>query len=256
VIVLANAALKNPKWILIDEPELNLHPALQLDFLTTLAKYAEEGVWFSSHSIGLARSAAPKVYSVVRVREGDSDIRPLEGTPRLAEFLGEMSFSSHKELGFEKILLVEGPTEVPTIQQFLRKIEKDHQILLLPLHGHMPKADELEEILRITTNIAVLIDSEKTSVAAELKKDRQEFIALCEGKNLKSHVLERCAIENYFPDPLIKRLFGGAFRALTPFEKLADVNPHWSKSQNWKIAADMTFDEIRETDLGQFLLSL
>ena len=72
-IVLANAALKNSDWILIDEPELNLHPALQLDFLTTLAKYVGNGVWFSSHSIGLARSAAAHVYSVTRVREGDSD---------------------------------------------------------------------------------------------------------------------------------------------------------------------------------------
>lgn len=40
VLVLANAAMKRPTFILIDEPELNLHPSLQLDFLTTLASYA------------------------------------------------------------------------------------------------------------------------------------------------------------------------------------------------------------------------
>ncbi len=137
----------------------------------------------------------------------------------------------HKELGFEKILLVEGPTEVPTIQQFLRKIKKDHQILLLPLHGHMPKADELEEILRITTDIAVLIDSEETSETSEFRKVRREFLNLCESRGLTSHAPDRCALQNYFPDSAIKRLFGGAFRALTPFEKLADVTPHWSKSQ-------------------------
>jgi hypothetical protein len=256
VIVLANAALKNPKWILIDEPELNLHPALQLDFLTTLARYAEEGVWFSSHSIGLARSAAPKVYSVTRVREGDSDIRLLEGTPRLSEFLGEMSFSSHKELGFRKILLVEGPTEVPTIQQFLRMIGKDHQILLLPLHGHMPKADELEEILRISTAIAAIIDSEKVSESAPLNQDRQDFLSLCAGKGLECRVLNRRAIENYFPDSVVKRVFGGSYRALTPYEKLSEVTPHWSKGQNWKMAADMSFDDIRGTDLGAFLQEL
>jgi len=256
VIVLANAALKNPKWILIDEPELNLHPALQLDFLTTLGKYAEEGVWFSSHSIGLARSAAPKVYSVVRMGEGDSVIRPLAGTPSLAEFLGEMSFSSHKELGFEKILLVEGPTEVPTIQQFLRMLGKDRWILLLPLHGHMPKAEELEEIFRISTDIAALIDSERPSAGATLGQDRQDFLALCSNKGLKCHVLERRAIENYFPDSVVKRTFGDAFRALTAYERLSEANPHWSKSQNWKMAADMTFGEIRGTDLGQFLDTL
>ncbi len=253
VIVLANAALKNPDWILIDGPELNLHPALQLDFLTTLAKYAKEGVWFSSHSIGLARSAA---YSVTRFGEGDSDIRPLAGTPRLSEFLGEMSFSSHKELGFEKILLVEGPTEVPTIQQFLRMLAKDHKVILLPLHGHMPKADELDEILRINANIAVLIDSEKTSEAAALNHDRQECLSLCGNKGLKAHVLDRRATENYFPDSVVKRVFGPNYRALSPYEKLSDANPHWSKSQNWKMAADMAFEDIRETDLGKFLEEL
>ena len=167
-----------------------------------------------------------------------------------------MSFSSHKELGFEKILLVEGPTDVPTIQMFLRMIAKDHQILLLPLHGHMPRADELEEILRISTNIAVLIDSEKTSRADPLSEHRQEFVNLCASKSLKTHVLDRRATENYFPDHVVKRVFGANYRALAPYERLSDANPHWSKSQNWKMAADMTFDEILRTDLGQFLEAL
>ncbi len=36
VIVLGNIAIKKPAYLLIDEPELNLHPSLQLDFLTTI----------------------------------------------------------------------------------------------------------------------------------------------------------------------------------------------------------------------------
>ncbi len=44
ILVLANAATKRPALILIDEPELNLHPSLQLDFLTTLHSYARNGV--------------------------------------------------------------------------------------------------------------------------------------------------------------------------------------------------------------------
>ena len=61
VLVLANAAVRRPNFVLIDEPELNLHPALQLDFLTTLASYTKTGVLFSTHSIGLARSAAGSI---------------------------------------------------------------------------------------------------------------------------------------------------------------------------------------------------
>jgi hypothetical protein len=256
VVVLANAAIKKPNWILIDEPELNLHPALQLDFLTTLAGYAEKGIWFSTHSVGLARSAASRVYSVSRLSEGDSTIRPLEGTPRLSEFLGEMSFSSQKELGFETVLLVEGPTEVPTFQQFLRMICKDHKILLLPLHGHMPNAQEIEELLRITPNLAALIDSERDSPGASLERSRAEFIEFCINKKLKVKALEWRATENYFSDPAIKKSFGDQFRALGHYERLKDANPRWGKSQNWKIASNMTFEEIRSTDLGEFLSTL
>jgi predicted ATP-dependent endonuclease of OLD family len=131
IVVLANAAIKRPKLILIYEPELNLHPRLQLDFLTTLASYADNGVWFSTHSIGLARTAADRVYSVIRKGDGNSIMRPLEDNLSLAEFLGEMSFSTHRELGFDRLLLVEGPTEVKVMQQFFRKMSKDHKVVLL-----------------------------------------------------------------------------------------------------------------------------
>ena len=65
--------------------------------------------------------------------------------------------SGSKELGFDKVLLVEGATEVQTIQQFLRMLKKDHQIVLLPLGGGQlisgRSAPAIEEIKRITPNI-------------------------------------------------------------------------------------------------------
>jgi len=256
IIVLANASILRPKIILIDEPEMNLHPRLQLDFLTTLASYAEESVWFSTHSLGLARSTADRVYSVIRRGDGDSVVRPLAGTPRLTEFLGEMSFSSHKELGFDKILLVEGSTEVKVIQQFLRGMSKDHKIVLLPLGGHMPDAEELEELMRITTEVAALIDSERPCMGAALESRRREFLDICNSRSILAHALDRRATENYFPDKIVKRVFGQKYRGLEPYEKMDDVEPHWSKSQNWKLAAAMSLEEIMDTDLGRFLHEL
>ncbi len=92
ILVLATAAIKTPSYILIDEPELNLHPSLQLDFLTTLASYARSGILFGTHSIGLARVASDRIYSVRKLQAGVSEVREFEGTPHLAEFLGELSF--------------------------------------------------------------------------------------------------------------------------------------------------------------------
>jgi len=164
-----------------------------------------------------------------------------------------MSFSSHKELGFEEILLVEGPTEVKVFQHFLRGIGKDHKVIILPLHGRMPKADDLDEILRITTDIAAIIDSERAEEGAALDKDRQDFLNLCQERGIDCKILDRRATENYFPDEVVKSVFGSNYRALTPFEKLDDLNPRWSKDQNWKLALAWPIAEVFKTDLGQFL---
>ena len=57
VVVLVNVLVRRPSLLLIDEPELNLHASLQLDFLETLAKYTRHSVVFATHSLGLARTA-------------------------------------------------------------------------------------------------------------------------------------------------------------------------------------------------------
>jgi hypothetical protein len=256
---LVNAAVAQPCYILIDEPELNLHPSLQVDFLTVLGDFAEHGTLFSTHSIGLARTAADRIYSVVRHDEV-SEVRQLEEIRNLPEFLGALSYSSYHALGFDKVLLVEGTTEVLAIQRLLRKLGEDHRVLLLPLGGsgliNGNREPELNELKRITPHIWALIDSEKTSVDAPLSRERKDFEASCTRLGITCHVLERRAVENYLADGAIKRVKGEKYRALAPYEKLTNVNPSWGKNENWRIIGEMTFDEVKDTDLGQFLVDL
>ena len=260
ILVLANALIKQPSYVLIDEPELNLHPSLQLDFLTTLGSYATEGVLFATHSIGLARASADRIYSVRKVVDGESEISELEATPRFSEFLGELSFSGYKELGFDKVLLVEGTTDVKTIQQFLHLHNIDHKIVLLPMGGRSlinnSSEQELIEITRISNNIFALIDSERNESGAELEPGRAAFVEICMQNGIECHTLVRRATENYFPDEAVKKIKGENYRALGPYEKLNEISPHWSKKENWKIAREMTLDDLNETDLGEFLITL
>ena len=260
ILVLANAIIEQPSYILIDEPELNLHPSLQLDFLTTLGSYASEGVLFATHSIGLARASADRIYSVHKAIEGESEISDFEATSRFSEFLGELSFSGYKELGFDKVLLVEGTTDVKTIQQFLRLHKIDHNIMLLPMGGgsliNDSSEQELAEITRISDNIFALIDSERNESGAELDPDRAAFVEICKKIKIDCHPLERRATENYFPDRAVKKIKGEKYQALKHYEKLSEISHPWSKNENWKIAREMTPDELNETDLGEFLLTL
>ena len=69
-------------------------------------------------------------------------------------------------------------------------------------------------------------------------------------------VLERRATENYFTEAAIRRVKGEKYRALAPYEKVADVPLGWQKSENWRIAREMTLADLEGTDLLPFLQSL
>lgn len=258
IVTLANAAIARPEWILIDEPELGLHPSLQVDFLTTLGAFASKGVLFSTHSMGLARAVATRIYSVQRER-GKSRLRPLEATPNLVELLGAMSYSSHQELGYEGVLLVEGATDVTTFMQFLRHYGKDHKVVLVPMGGdaliNPNTALQLREVLRLAPKVWAIIDSEKPNEGAALKPSRQGFVDTCRGLGIPCHVLERRATENYLTQAAVQSVRGANGKALDAFDGL-DPKNGWSKADNWRMARAMSRADLDVTDLGRFLAGL
>ena len=260
IVVLANAAINQPSYILIDEPEVSLHPSLQFDFLESLASYATEGVLFATHSLGLAKGYSDRVYSVRKKTDGSSEVMDYDSMPRLSEFLGELSYSGYKELGFDKILLVEGPTEVKVLQQWLRLYRLAHKVVLIHLGGgssiHGKSETELQEITRISKNVYALIDSEVTGENKPLKKDRRAFVGNCKAAGIHCVFTRRRATENYFPLRAIRKALGEGFQELQPYQSLKDVTPRWNKRQNWRIAREMTLADLEGTDLADFFREL
>lgn len=260
IVVLANVAVQEPAFVLIDEPELNLHPTLQLEFLTTLGSYATQGVIFCTHSVGLARAGADQIYAVRKLQDFESEVTPYESVIRLSEFLGELSFAGYRDLGINKVLLVEGPTDVKAVQQILRLYRKEHDVLLLPLGGNsLINAGceaQLVELKRISEQIIAVIDSERASAGEPLSANRQGFVDACSRARVRCHVLERRALENYFPDRVVKAVKGEEYSTLGPYQKLKDLARPWSKEENWKLARAMTRQEVDGSDLGPFFASI
>jgi energy-coupling factor transporter ATP-binding protein EcfA2 len=176
-VIFGNVAIRRPPFVFIDEPETNLHPALQIAFLTSLARYAKGNVLFATHSIGLARATAENIYSFQRGTKGIPVVRRFERTPNYAEFAGEMSFSAFQELGCDAILLVEGVTDIKTCQQFLRILKKDARVVVIHLGGdEMVRGgvdQELHELTRITTRVFALVDSEREGFASHLLRSER-----------------------------------------------------------------------------------
>ena len=259
VILLAFVATRRPSLILIDEPELNLHPLLQQDLLLGLRNYSKGRVMFATHNIDLARAVAHGVY-ICRREAGKTTMGPLIGYPRLAELLGELSFGGYQELGFSKILLVEGPQDVTAIRELLRLYQKDHEVVLVPLGGasmiNRHVEEQLHEIKRVTPHISALIDSERDAEEAPLPDNVAGFVEACSKADVACHVLTRRAFEHYLPDHAIKKVKGSGYRSIQPHESFKDLTPRWGKSENAAIAREMSLDDLRNTDLGDFLTKL
>lgn len=263
IITLAAALVYKPTYILIDEPELSLHPALQISFLSTLASYASHGLLFATHSIGLARTTAKRIYSIKKIRDSCSTMRVFgDDKINFGQWLGELSYSNRLELGCEGILLVEGPSEILCFQEFLRRLGKDQKFVLMSLGGssliRAGVANHMAELTRIVdpSKIHVFIDSERSVAGEALAADRAAFVSECSSIGITVNVSDRKATENYFEVHGIHAALGNQYSPLSPFELLKKAAKPWHKSENWKISRATNFDDIKDTDLGKFLLSL
>ncbi|MFI5297714.1 MAG: ATP-dependent endonuclease [Polyangiales bacterium] len=260
VLCLGQAAVSRPSFIFIDEPELHLHPSLQADFVTALASYTEDGVAFATHSMGLARAIADRIY-VCRQSEGVSTCTLFEETPHFAALLGEMGLSAYQAIDFNCVLLVEGVTDVRVVKQWLRLLDKEHRVLVMPLGGGaMIRAGvehELAELTRLGVNVFALVDSERTAAGEPVSPAHESFRSVCE-RDLKFnvHITSRRATENYFTDAAVRAVFGPNRRALGEFESLKEHPQAWRKQENWRAARAMTLADLQATDVGQFLAKL
>lgn len=137
----------------------------------------------ATHSMGLARSNADRCFSV-QASDKVSLVRAFERTPRYAEFLGSLGIAALLDVGWDGILLVEGPTDVRTFQHLLRLYKKDRQTVILPPGGSSmingSVEQELPEVLRFGCKVAAVVDSEQESADAQPIKERRDFAALCQ----------------------------------------------------------------------------
>jgi energy-coupling factor transporter ATP-binding protein EcfA2 len=252
ILTLATLAIQRPSLVLIDEPEINLHPTLQQEFLTAIGSYAEFGVMFATHSMGLARTAATQIYAVQR-SNGVSSVRAWEACPNLPELLGELNYSAYRESGQARVLGVEGLQDVRPIQQFLRLLNLEHSTLVIPLGGDnlftAAGLESLVEMQRLAPEVRVLLDSERESAGGAPKAGREEFVTNCAKLGILVKLTDRRSIESYFSDRAVRHVFGEDFAAPAPFESVKRLKHGWKKHENWKVAREIRVEELEGTDL-------
>lgn len=256
VIVAASVLIRRPNFLLIDEPELNLHASLQQSFLSLLARHTSTGVIFSTHSLGLARTMADQLL-VCHKASNEVVVQRYHGASNLSSTVGSLGYGGTQDSTYRAVLLVEGPTEVRTFQQLLAKYNVRQEVVIVSLGGDDyasgSKDQEMAELARLSPIVFAIVDSERTAANANAKSNRVAFAATCNNFGVRCAVLERRSIENYLDQPTARRVLSKP--DALDFGHFAQPGETWSwdKERNWRIAEEMTRDMIAGTDLDRFL---
>lgn len=234
--------------ILVEEPESHLHPEIQKRLLTFFRDSTNKQFFLTTHSnVFLNNAFVDRVFFT----SFDKSVIIDDATSR-ASILDDLGYSITDNLVSDLIILVEGPSDVAVIEEFLIKLGlyDVYNIKMWPLGGDI--MDQLDlSVLVQSYSIIALLDNDPGS-----DKIRKRFMKNCEVNGIQVHRLQRYAIENYFSLHALREVFSVQIPSdvteIMTSKKLEDQIGINVKRANRRIAKAMTLEEIEDTDLDDF----
>ena len=252
LLILYFSLQRESSFLLIEEPESHLHPEMQRKLLQFFYDTAGKQFFLTTHSsIFLDGAYIDRVFFTTY----SSKVIVRDETNR-ALILSDLGYQVTDNLVSDLIILVEGPTDVQILETFLQKmgILNKFAIKFWPLGGDIMAQLDLS-VFKEAYNIIALIDADPKS-----RTIREKFIEKCESSQIPVHRLTRYAIENYFSLNALKSIFKGQIsNAVTKLEPNRSIEKQLGfsvKSQSRRIAREMDMEDIRDTDLYEFLMQV
>lgn len=243
-ILLQLASSKKGDIIIIDEPELHLHPGAARCLKEILhEKCSEIQIICTTHSPVFID---PSITDIIILNQNiDGYIKPKVLDAKEVDIaLAELGSSGLDSLLFDVVIWVEGPSDKVYMEKWLHLLRNEFkninnsQIGILPYGGKsMINYLNIEEIKLINRKSAFVIDSDKKSRSDEIEPHISHFISQCNKNGIYCWKTKRRSIENYIPiDVLEKKLnLESGMLSISQYddviEKLKEVGRNYDKGK-------------------------
>lgn len=234
--------------LLIEEPESHIHPDMQRRLLSFFREQKDKQYFITTHSNIFVNNAYVDRVFFTQFKES---VVVDDATSR-ASILNDIGYDVTDNLVSDLVIFVEGPKDVPFIEEFLIKYDlvNKNNIKIWSLGGDIMAQLDLS-VFAQNYKLIALIDQDPASAHI-----RKKFMENCEALNIPVHQTERYAVENYFPLNILREVFVNqideSVNVLDPKIKLEEQIKINVKNNSRKISQRMQLEDIQGTDMEAF----
>ncbi|MCK5117276.1 MAG: ATP-binding protein [Candidatus Aegiribacteria sp.] len=229
--------------LLIDEPEMHLHPEMQKRLYQVMMESGKQFFLSTHANTFIDPSQQSKVFMLTN--NGRIEATPIT---RKAIALSDLGYSITDNLVCDLIVLVEGSHDKPVIEWLLEQmLGKEYSIKVWPLGGNNMEHVDLE-VFTESCEVVAVIDKDPGS-----EKSRSRFEKKCKDAGVCCYRLERYAAENYLTLSALREVLEsdipGKLTSIPHDKKMKEILGFRVKSRIQEILSHMTLADIKDTDL-------
>lgn len=251
LILLFHSLWSKENVLLLEEPENHVHPDWQRKLLNFILETCKSQLFIATHSSVFLDNMYVNKSFLVAYNQSIA----VQDITNKAEALQDLGYSVTDNILSDLIILTEGPTDIPLLEELLRSLGKIPRRLIKfwPLGGDIMDKTDLS-VLSQGSKIVAIVDADPKSASV-----RKRFERKCGELKIPCFILKRYAIENYIPLRVLNKIFPGQIPEgleLSPNVKLEEQIGFSVKKSNRIIGKEINVEEIEGTDLYEILNGL